>query len=249
MTTRIIQIVPRLPPAICGVADYSVLLGDRLESNYSFEVSYVAANLEKSGPSIPERLFLSQRSSADLISALNELYRPASRTILILEFSGYAMARWGLCYWLIKALKRFLKSHPDVRLLTMFHELYAFGSIWTSQFWTSPIQRHLVAKLCEISESVLTSKKSYADKINIMSNHKFSKIPVLPVFSNIGEPEKILSLIDRKRRVVIFGSKGTRSRLYKNSQFELTVICNIFSVTEILDDDYPEFVESKEQAE
>jgi hypothetical protein len=64
---------------------------------------------------------------------------------------------------------------------------------------------------------------------------KHSTIPVLPVFSNIGEPINLSKLIDREKKIVIFGSKIPRIRVYRDSLNILHEICLKFNITEILD--------------
>jgi hypothetical protein len=167
---------------------------------------------------------------------LNLLSSETSTTTVLLHYVGYGYARRGCPIWLVKALEQWLKAGNNHYLVTMFHEVYAFGAIWTSQFWTSPLQRNLAARLTQLSDRCLTSKQGYADIIRKFSQGKHSDIPTLPVFSNVGEPKKNLTpLLERNRRLVVFGSVGTRSRVYQQSCLVLQKTCEQLEIEEILD--------------
>ncbi len=203
MLTRIIQILPRLPPAICGVGDQSTKVGERLESNHGYEVCNVAVSQPDGINADCKRLFLKRHSSAELMSALGRLYRPG-QTVLILQFSGYGLARWGLCFWIVNTLRRFLRQHPDVRLMTMFHELWASGSLLSTAGWTMLLQQRIVKSLVSLSEEVRTSRAEYANMIRRACPSYSGKLIVQPIFSNLGEPDHMRDWSERKNQLVAF---------------------------------------------
>jgi hypothetical protein len=117
----------------------------------------------------------------------------------------------------------------------MFHEIYAFGPIWTSQFWTSPLQKNLAARLAFRSDHCFTSKEGYAEILYRLSQGKHAKIPALPVFSNVGEPDYVPPLVERSQRLVVFGGCGPRSRVYQRSRLALERTCRELEIEEIVD--------------
>lgn len=56
----------------------------------------------------------------------------------------------------------------------------------------------------------------------------------LSIFSNMGEPDTVPSLIERKHRIVIFGGSARR-RVYQNSLKALVQSCETLGIEEICD--------------
>ena len=118
----------------------------------------------------------------------------------------------------------------------MFHETYASGSPpWTSSFWLSPLQKSLATQLARLSDHCITSNQNYADTLIKLSDGKHNKINILPVFSNIGEPKRVLPLSERQNQLVIFGSVPQRIKVYQESKVTLDQVCQKLDIQEILD--------------
>lgn len=237
MNSQIITIiVPRMFPAVDGLGDYGLALAKKMRSDYGLDAEFIVADPSWSGEKEVEGFKvtrLKSRSQEDLESTLKQK-KDLDHTI-VLHYVGYGYAKRGCPGWLIKALENWIKKSSTHKLITMMHELYAFGPIWTSQFWTSPYQRYLAKKLALISHQCLTSKNKYADILNLLAKNSCPKIIVLPVFSNIGELEQFEPIENRKRTLIIFGGKGPRSRVYNNSKNDLEIVCKKFDINEILD--------------
>jgi hypothetical protein len=115
----------------------------------------------------------------------------------------------------------------------LFHELYATGPPWTSSFWLSPLQKNLTTRLARVSDQLMTSLERYARIVQKMSGT--SKVTFLPVFSSIGEPQSTLPLNERRRRLMVFGTRGRRIEVYKRSAADLNRICSKLDIEEIVD--------------
>lgn len=229
-------IVPRLSPSVDGVGDYGLILAKKMRQDYGIQTEFIVADAKWVGESQIEGFNvkkLSTPTSADLLNLLQQ--NKESNQSILLHYVGYGYARRGCPVWLVKALCNWRSATEDGKLIVMFHELFAFGPIWSTQFWTSPLQRFLAAKLAINSDHCSTSKIIYAEILKRYSRGKHSSINVLPVFSNIGEPENVRLLKNRKKRLVIFGSRGPRKRVYEKSRDELERVCKEFGITEILD--------------
>ncbi len=230
--TKVLVIVPRLPPSVDGLGDYAMALvkGMSTESEIVFEF-LVADPLWQGTEKIDgfKVIKLSSRSDKILSEQLNNYSR------VLLNYVGYGYARRGCPFWLIKGLKYWSKKDSGNKLITMFHELYAFGPIWTSQFWTSPFQKWLAIQLMMISHQAFSSKKKYAERIEVLSKGKHKTVPYFPVFSNIGEPSDYIKLNEREKSLIIFGSPGPRRRVYQNSQKELLTVCEKLKIKTIYD--------------
>jgi hypothetical protein len=97
------------------------------------------------------------------------------------------------------------------------------------------MQRNLASRLAVLSNRCLTSTQAYAKLLNELSLGKHTEIPTLPVFSNIGEPQQVLPLTKRDRRIVVFGSPSNRQRVYQESLAQLELTCQLLGISEIWD--------------
>ena len=230
----IIQIVPRLFPVIDGLGDYALNLARQLRKDFKIETHFIVGDPTWSGSTQLQGFPVSRvtAQSPNNLCSLLISDRTSVVTTVLLHYVGYGYARRGCPLWLVNGLERWRSEGSNRRLVTMFHELYAFGPPWTSSFCLSPLQRKLAARLAQISDRCLTSLQRYAEILAKFSQGKHSEIPALPVFSNIGESRQCLPLGNRHRRLVVFG--GQRNRL-QQSWSELNYTCQVLEIEEIWD--------------
>lgn len=231
----LVQIVPRLPPATDGLGDYALGLARQLRLSFGTETRFVVCDSSWAGGEQVEGFGVSRlnaRASDELLRAL-----PRDRqAAVLLHYVGYGYARRGAPAWLVGGLEGWRGRAEGARLLTMFHEVYARGPVWTSSFWLSPLQRRLAARLAQLSDACLTSRQGYARILRALGGDRRGSILALPVFSNVGEPERVPPpLRDRARRLVVFGSRASRLRVYQKSLPALERACRALAVAEVLD--------------
>ncbi|HVQ40325.1 MAG TPA: hypothetical protein VMS31_22480 [Pyrinomonadaceae bacterium] len=232
----VISIVPRLPPAIDGLGDFAFNLARQLSTDFRIESRFIVGD-----PSWAQRhradgfsaSCLPDRSTAALLSRLN-VVQPAP--VLLLHYVGYGYSLRGAPVWLVNGLERWVENNEGARLLTVFHEVYASGPVWTSSFWLSPLQKHLAGRLARLSDACFTSRQGYAEVLRTLSRRKHTAISILPVFSNIGEPDHSpLALKERRPQLVVFGSGGNRARVYAESLPALENVCQALAIEKIFD--------------
>jgi hypothetical protein len=232
----LVQIVPRLPPAIDGLGDYALNIARQLHGRFGVESRFIVGDSSWNGGDEIEKFpaaRLAKRSSTALLSDLMNFKPPYA---VLLHYVGYGYARRGAPAWLVDGLELWRARYHDAFLLTMFHEIYATGPFWTSSFWLSSLQKRVAARLVQLSDTCLTSRQSYAEILHELSRNKHRSIATLPVFSNIGEPEEPpLALKDRKRRLVVFGNSRSRLRVYEKSLSSLERVCRALNIEEIFD--------------
>lgn len=132
---------------------------------------------------------------------------------LVLHFSGYGYAVRGLCDWLADGIEQLrARAGARLRLVTVFHELYAVGPPWRSAFWTSAAQRRIAARLARASDALWTNTASHARWLAAQAPAR--PLGVQPVFSNLGEPAAPPPFAARARSAVVFGSPATRARAF-----------------------------------
>lgn len=136
------------------------------------------------------------------------------RVAVVLHYSGYGYGQRGLCFWLLDQL-RSLRAHPRdmLRLVVVFHELYASGPPWRSAFWLLPAQAWIAAQLAGLADAAWTNSDHHARWLRQKLN---AEVPlhVRPVFSNVGEPDHLPAWTGRRAQAVVFGSASTRQRTF-----------------------------------
>jgi hypothetical protein len=236
---KLITIVPRIPPAIDGVGDYALSIARLLRENLGVLSQFIVADLNWP---VTERVegfearSLSSHSTDELVDLLNLLERESTEGArVLLHYEGYGYASRGCPAWLVNALERWRLASSKRSLVTLFHELYATGPPWTSSFWLSPLQKNLATRVAQASDQCLTSLARYARVVRQMSGKPANNVTSIPVFSSIGEPESTLPLVERPRRLVVFGTRGRRIEVYKKTAPELNRMCNVLGITDLLD--------------
>ena len=231
---QVTSIIPKLPPAIDGVGDYALNLARQLRKDFNIQTHFIVGNPTWNGAAEIEGFIVSKVSDRSPNALLNLLSTDDSSSIL-LHYVGYGYAQRGCPVWLVDGLQRWKSLFPKRSLVTMFHEISASGPPWTSAFWLSSLQRSLAARLAQMSDRCITSKQLYADIITRISQGKHNQVPFIPVFSNIGEPNKVLPLLKRQQRLVVFGGVANRARVYQESQAVLEYVCQRLNIQEIWD--------------
>ncbi len=138
----------------------------------------------------------------------------SARLSVVLHYSGYGYGQRGLCFWLLDQLRSLRARHRDaLRLIVVFHELYASGPPWRSAFWLTPAQAWLAARLAGAADAVWTNSEHHAQWLRQKVPAK-TPLQVRPVFSNVGEPDRLPAWADRLPQAVVFGSASTRQRAF-----------------------------------
>ncbi|MBD2075253.1 glycosyltransferase family 1 protein [Phormidium sp. FACHB-592] len=231
MPMDILQIYPRLPPTIDGIGDYAMTLAKGL-SQCNIRTYFMTAHQEKMFgderfPIVP----LHTHSPQAFVDAI-----PQHIQAVILHFSDYPYdAKRGIPVWLVRALET-MKQQRSLRLLVMFHEFPSFYLL-KKTFYLFPWQRSVAWQLAQLADVIITNNavtKTLIAKY-FLAKDKQPPILNLPVFSNIGELEKLLPLEQRQRRLIVFGTPGRRARIYQRSQAMLKNCCQLLGIEEICD--------------
>ena len=191
------MIVQVCPPGTGGVRDYA----DALARAWS--VRDVASQLIEGTP-------------GRLRPALDALLPAGGNTPLhvVLHFSGYGYAPRGLCGWLADDLAAFKTVHAErVRLVVVFHELFATGAPWRSAFWLAPWQSQVARRLARLADGLWTNTGGHARWLHEATGGA-TPLRMRPVFSNVGEPVDPPVWAVREPRAIVFGSAETRARAF-----------------------------------
>jgi hypothetical protein len=187
----------------------------------------VTGDIHSPVPNITEWPFewLGERSARRMSAALS------GASMAVLHYVNYGFATRGCPFWLARAIEEWARD-PKNRLVTIFHELYATGPVWTSAFWLSASQRSIARRIASASVASIATRQVVAAQI--ASWLPGSSTVVLPIMSTIGEVSEPAPLATRKRRLVIFGGSGMRLRAYERAA-DLRRVCERLGIEEIVD--------------
>src|SRR4051812_38820755 len=204
MATRdtLLQIVPRLPGTFDGVGDYALNLARALSADYGITTTFLVA----------EKTSVSSRGGFPVVAGLNtqrsaELAR--AHTHVVLHYANYGYQARGVPFTLRRFAKQ-LRQQLRGRWVTMFHELYASGPAWRSAFWLRPFQVRIAHDLIDASSCCVVSNAPIDQAIHAYDSKK--KTHIVPVMSNLGEPELTDFAASSPRRWVVCGGTALIAR-------------------------------------
>ena len=234
----LIQVVPALPPTTSGVGDYALALARVLRQDFALDTEFVVGNAEWQGPDRVEdfRVWkLPARSGGDLEAMLESIRIRTGSSRVLLHLSIYGYAARGCPFWLVEGLRRWKAKQPDSKLVTMFHELYAFGPPWGSAFWVSRLQRTICSRIARLSDTAVTNAYHHRERLERFDPSKRHQVPVLAIPSGVGEPSVATDLNVRSKNMVIFGQRRLREQVYRRNRDALQQACERFGIAEIHD--------------
>jgi hypothetical protein len=204
---KILQIAPRVPPSVCGVGDYAWLLAQALRDGHGIHSSFLSAGTTwtkpEGGTEFPV-FRLSELTANALVDFI------ASRTgefdAIVLHMSPYGYQKRGMPFWLAAAWRRLSRMKAGPRLVTMFHELYASGPVYSSAFWLQPLQKSVLLEVARASDRLRTNREAYADWLRLAVKDANREVPALPVFSNMGESVLGSDASERWNGMTVFSS-------------------------------------------
>jgi hypothetical protein len=238
----IVHITSQLPPAICGVGDYATLVGQRMEElNPQARCTWIACGHhgQHSGfvPGGKRRQWASNDAHG-LWNAIAAATREehADNVSLLLHYSGYGFHRGGAPKWLADALELRPAPLASLRLVTMFHELYATSWPWRRAFWSSRRQQSAASRIARASDAMMTNREASARWLERQAGRPQGTVPHLPVCSNVGEPNDPVAWPNRQPVAVLFGSPTFKRRFLDGSGVRPTEqLCRKLGIERVID--------------
>lgn len=231
----VLQVVPRVRGQLDGVADYARALGAALQSGGEAGVSYLSGDPTDDPAGNPDAGLvarLGSRSSASLASETGRFSSGPGARAILLHYVNYGYASRGCPFWLVRGLSEWRRTFPRVRMVTMFHELYASGPPWRSSFWLSPVQRSLARRVYSLSDAVVTNREASR---RWLARGQAGGARVMPVFSSLGEHRSLVAWGERTARMVVAGRSGALDRAYGRRRESLLAACEALGIEEIVD--------------
>jgi hypothetical protein len=205
--TEITHITPHFFPQIDGLGDYARLLGEELRRSHGMESRVVVGDPEwkegGSGTSSQDVRAVPSRSPEALLALLGD---PPT---VVLHYVGYGYHVRGVPFWITKAMRRWKEVDSNRKLIVVFHELWASGPPWKSEFYLGFIQRRLVAELHRMCDAALTSTPLMVRRLEAIHPGKTifqpipSNLPTLPLDQRVLHHKG-------PAKVIVFGQEASR---------------------------------------
>lgn len=173
MLKTVLQIVPRVPGGIDGVGDYALTLAAKLRDKFQCQTVFAT----------PDASFSTNVRGFE-VRALDRICDHEFDQIL-LHYVNYGYQKRGIPFGLLSILRQIRQQRGD-RLLTIFHELYASGPPWRSEFWLKPIQIHLTKSVARLADECLVSSDNFLRELRRLVPE--ARVHLHPVPSGLEEP-------------------------------------------------------------
>lgn len=213
----IYQVVPRLPPVMDGIGDYSFQLARTLRENHDIDSKFIVGDPSWQGSTELEGFSVQKVHERSALALMNLLVTDGSPDTVLIHYNGYGYHPRGIPFWLINGLKLWQRNdalgnafNSSYRLFTLFHDLWASGPLWSSTFFLHLPQRWIAQRLLHLSQGSVTSTVRMKQLLE-QGNSKL--VDILPISSNIPFTLKLDHRKERRQvpfRVLIFGRLGSR---------------------------------------
>lgn len=225
---NIIQITPKLPPAIDGIGDYALELAEGLSKSYGISTHFLTLKQQTHHQQTSH--FAASEIPAQTCQAFLESL-PKDIDKIILHYSDFPYdQKYASPSWLLKGLTS-AKQQRKIKLILMFHE-FPFAPTLSKKLYLFPFQSRVAWQLAEIADVVFTNNSVFKNALEKRLRHPVFSIPV---FSNVGEPLVVPPLEQRIRRLLVFGTPARRARIYQKSFDFLVKVCQTLQIEEIYD--------------
>jgi hypothetical protein len=226
----LIQVVPQLKPAACGVSDHAISLAEELQTGFGIDTVFIVLNSSEPSDCRFPRVDCKPQ---ELVEACRSLSKGQPGALLV-HYSGYGYAADGAPVSLAEAVQQVRRS-GQFRIGVYFHEVSATGMPWTSAFWHTHRQRQVARRVADECDLVATNLSRHADLLEHKSaGSADNPIHRLPVFSNVGESVEIAPVSARRPAMAVFGLPGTRQKSYKRLS-RLGEMLERLGIEEVLD--------------
>ena len=205
----VIQIVPRRTNRPDGIGDHGTQLARALLERANIKsifISATPAQTEAVRADEWETRPLARHSSREIAECLSEICQTKCVCAVIVHVSGYGYQTRGAPLWLLRGMRMWRRDHRNYPIIGIFHELLLTGPVWNSSFWLSRVQKHVTRGIWKICDAGLTTTAPYFEQLTSWRPEMRDRLQKMPVFSNVGEPENIVSAAKRAKKLAVFGA-------------------------------------------
>lgn len=200
----LIFIVPELPPAVCGLGDYSMKLVEELRLDPAPHFL-----LMRGGDAT--RAFYPEMTAEEIPKDENRLVQRLTELgaeRVLMEYVGWGYHSRGCPLWLLRGLRKWKKKNASARLVIMFQELWFRPAWYKPDFLLQHLHRRAIRQLLPVVDQVFVSTEGYAQWL---SGSAFpGLLRVLPNASNILPVDPPRSERENRGTFMIFGKQTSR---------------------------------------
>jgi hypothetical protein len=171
----VLQIVPRVSDNPDGVTDYALNLATNLLGEYRLTTVFAVAEPSQ----------ISEKEGFKIASMAEGGVRRDKSARVILHYVNYGYQKRGLPFSSLPVW-RALRQSCRGRFLVIFHELFASGPPWKSEFWLQPLQKKIARDVARLADGMLVSSESMQQMLEQLAPGL--DVVVHPVPSAFGEP-------------------------------------------------------------
>jgi hypothetical protein len=201
---RVIFILPRLPPAHCGLGDYSMILLRymRMDPPARILVMHGVAETRSEHPELDvEQL---PRTQAGLLAHLRELR--AQRVFVQYVAQGFQSR--GCPLWFLGALRKWRMQTPDVRLVMMLQELWFDPAFWRPDWILQKLHKRALCWLAQETDQVYVSAQGFKERLEDIVPP--SRLAVLMNPATVPLTGSVAQSVREPGLVVLFGRQPSR---------------------------------------
>ncbi len=179
MNAHVLQLLPRAPGSLDGVGDYALKMARGLRDEHGIDSVFIAQETSSDSriedfSTFPMAEFCRARAPRETCDGI------------IVHYVNYGFQKRGVPLTLAGFLKQ-LRRECGAALLVIFHELFASGPPWRSEFWLQPLQKKIARDVACLADARLISCDSMRRQLEKLCPERSATVQ--PVTSTWGEPK------------------------------------------------------------
>lgn len=201
---RVVFILPQMPPAHCGLGDYSMILLEHMAMTPppKILVMHGAAETNAAHPELDVEQLPRRREG--LLQRLREL--KANRVFVQYVAQGFQSR--GCPLWFLGALRQWRMQTTDACLVVMCQELWFEPAVWKPDWMLQRFHRRALRQLAGVVDRLFVSTESFHERMDGAIAPDRLQVLVNPATIPLaGSPSQVQR---EEGLVVLFGLQGSR---------------------------------------
>ncbi|HEX8281273.1 MAG TPA: hypothetical protein VF551_07840, partial [Chthoniobacterales bacterium] len=176
----LVFITTRLPPATCGIGNYSWILREHWPGERRPIEFLVVDNADdKRTTPLGDRITTSANTRTQLARELDRV----GAADVFLHYAGRAFQRFGFPFWMVAALREWKRNFPNGRLVVYFHELPGEFPIASRHHWLSKLSSAVAARIGRLADVLITNSEHHAAKLRALAGR--ADIHLIPIGATV----------------------------------------------------------------
>lgn len=198
-------VAPQLPPAVCGVGDYTMRLMEAWNDFPRFRFCVARGQAESAAMRPDLRISTFGCTRAGLSGVL----AATADSHVLLEYVPHGYDRKGCPQWISGAVRDWQKvRRGSAKMVVMFHELWVRLPWWRPAALRQVLHRWSIRRLIRAADCVFTNTAGYAQWIRSLTPDR--DVQVAPIGSTVVPVSPNTSVSREAGLFVLFGRQGTR---------------------------------------